>query len=145
MWCGLRRHWVGAILVVADRAAQAAVKELPDPPPPPKSELEVELIDLPREPLPAAKPEPVAVARPKAPIKPAAAQTPAKAKPVEAKAPEKARRLKSTAEMAAELAEQPDFDMDGNADPLNDTGVRHLAVKVVKKDSALGKLFKRKR
>ena len=69
-----------------DRAAQAAVKELPDPVPAPKPELEVELIDLPREPV----------------SKPVAAETEPESQPAGTKV-EKARRLKSTAEMAAEL------------------------------------------
>ncbi len=124
-----------------DRAAQAAVKELPDPPPAPKPELEVELIDLPRTSQPAA-PGPALV-------KLAKGGKPAQAKSSEPKAaearPEKTRRLKSTAEMAEELAAEPSFEMDGDVDPLNDTGVRHLAVTVVKKDSGLGKLFKRRR
>ena len=120
-----------------DRAAQAAVKELPDPLPAPKPELEVELIDLPREPH---KPE--TVLKPVA-NKPVAAEAKPESQPAEAKV-EKTRRLKSTAEMAAELQAEPNFDMDAG-DPLNDTGVRHLAITVVKKDSALGKLFKRKR
>ena len=47
------------------------------------------------------------------------------------------------ADMTAELRDQPNFDSE--SDPLNDTGVRHLAVTVVKKGSPLGKLFKRKR
>lgn len=110
-----------------DRAAQAAVKELPDPVPAPKPELEVELIDLPREPV----------------SKPVAAETKPESQPAGTKV-EKTRRLKSTAEMAAELQAEPNFDMD-SGDPLNDTGVRHLAITVVKKDSGLGKLFKRKR
>ncbi len=60
--------------------------------------------------------------------------------------PEKARRLKTAQDLAAELVDsEPDFDLAGGDDPLNDTGVRHLAIKVVKKESGLGKLFKRRR
>jgi hypothetical protein len=141
-----------------DRAGQAAVKELPEAPPPAKPELEVELIDVPRTPQPTAKPAPIGIAKPaKAASKPAgkaAAQAPAVAakasEPAASNAngpvrPEKTRRLKSAAEMAAELHEEPTFEMDSEPDPLNDTGVRHLAITVVKKDSKLGKLFKRKR
>jgi len=145
-----------------DRATQAAVKELPDAAPAKKESLDMQLVDLPRGPqvdldalaadrerqselaeerqrarpfaTPAAKPSAKAAA------KPAAAKS--SATNVDESPTQKQRRMKSTAELAADLHTEPAFDLD-TGDALNDTGVRHLAVKVMKKDSKLGKLFKR--
>ncbi len=190
-----------------DRAAQAAVKELPEALAAARADVEMELIDVPRTArksdldsalAPAAKPKPVTAARtapasrtaaagkPAPPRKPVpmraataskatvaakaaprpvlskpAPVSPAVAKPAqranaqpaapqpESATPEpirqeKSRRLKSTAEMAAELQSEPDFELGDGVDPLNDTGVRHLAITVVKKKTQIGKLFKRR-
>ncbi len=179
-----------------DRAAQAAVKELPDQPAAPKAEVEMELIDVPRGGpkvdigLQAPRARPVAVAVPLRPSQPPTAQVAAsrsgaaqaglqaagsqtaassKAKPQSATSAQKAsagpttqspgahppaqektektRRLKTTADLAAELKDaEPEFELVGDEDALNDTGVRHLAIQIVgKKQSGLGKLFKRRR
>lgn len=162
-----------------DRAAQAAVKELPDLPPVPKAEVEMELVDLPRSApkvdigaeMPKARP--VGVAAPMrsvrqpapsgAPHAPAQAAMPPKAMPqvasparqppaavqppAQPEKQERTRRLKTTEDLAADLRDvEPDFDLAGGDDPMNDTGVRHLAIQVVSKNkSGLGKLFKRRR
>lgn len=150
-----------------DRAGQAAVKDLPEAERIPKAEIEMDLIDMPRAapkvdigldgpkaPRPAVvaplrRPEPVT---PKPADRAEPAQTPKASAPAAQKAEadrsEKTRRMKSAAEMAADLEAEEDqeFELGGDADALNDTGVRHLAITVVgKKKAGIGKLFKRGR
>lgn len=128
-----------------DRAAQAAIPDLPEAPTTHKAEDDLQLIDVPRTAPKAdlrasASPPPKAAAQPAAAVKPAAGKPPSAASAI----PEKTRRMKSTAELAADLRSESEFEIGGAEDTLNDTGVRHLAIKVVKKKKAkAGKLFSR--
>lgn len=113
-----------------DRATQAAISDLPEAAVAPKPADDMKLIDVPRT---AAKPKAAAAK------KPVAAKVPAP----EAPTTEKTRRMKSAAELAADLQSEPEFELENADDPLNDTGVRHLAIKVVKKKAKAGRLFAR--
>lgn len=126
-----------------DRAVQAAISDLPEAPLPPKAVDEMKLIDVPRTAQMADLGATISGGKPLAASRTAAAPKPFETKPA-APTPAKAentRRIKSAAELAADLQSEPDFD--GGGDPLNDTGVRHLAIKVVKKKAKAGKLFSR--
>jgi hypothetical protein len=126
-----------AVVPVSDRecerAEQAAITEFP--------QVEVRKIEdripLFDEPATPARSRTPSTQRPSLSRKgPAPAQAQAQA----AERPAKKPRAKTTQEMADELValqDEPDF---SGSDPLNDTGVRHLAVNVVKK-SRLSSLF----
>lgn len=154
-----------------DRAAQAAITDMPAVAAAKRADDELRLVDLPRgatagldatpyvtqessrdngrhaaKPVtskPATKPVARLSARLLEQVRPSRNGT---TKPVRKEAPKAKSPAfsvgKSTQELAEELAATPDFSTEG-ADPLNDSGVRHLAVKVVKKGSALGRLFSR--
>jgi hypothetical protein len=115
-----------AVVPVSDRecerAAQAAITAFPAAETAKKAEAPVTLF----EEKPAAEPRVQGRTTPQ----PRAA---GKKKP--------ASRAKSTQELADELQLEPDF---AGSDPLSDTGVRHLAIQIVKPRSGLGALFSRK-
>lgn len=145
-----------------DRAAQAAITDMPAHAAEKKPDEQMRLIDLPRGATTALDATPFVThesARDtvRGRAKPITAKIAAKpvakpsarigtTKPPRKAAPnEKALVFsfgKSMQELAEELSETPDFG-DASADPLNDSGVRHLAVKIVKKRSTLGRFFSR--
>jgi len=122
-----------AVVPVSDRecqrADQAAITEFPRPEVH-KTEDRIPLFDEPAPPSPGRS---TTTGR----------SSPAKSRsaaPQASQRPAKKARVKSTQELADELValqEEPDF---SGSDPLNDSGVRHLAVNVVKK-SRLASLF----
>jgi hypothetical protein len=126
-----------------DRAGQAAISELPEAPAVPKVQDEMQLIDVPRTTQKSDLGATISDGKSLPASGPPAVLTGAKPQPAALAKTDTTRRVKSTPDLAADLQSDPEFDMHDSGDPMNDTGVRHLALKVIKKKSKPSKLFGR--